>query len=193
MPQTVTTIRNPIGANMAFRREIFDAVGGFRTEIGRVGTRPVGCEETELCVRAHQHWPESAFLYQPQASVLHRVPGNRVGCRYFCARCYAEGFSKAVVTRYVGAKDSLASERSYTLRTLPQGILRGLTDGLFHHDLAGLARAGAIVVGLAITTTGYLVGSISLQKVRLKKIIGACLARPMDKESRYSENIASMD
>ena len=195
MPQTVTTIRNPIGANMAFRREIFDAVGGFRSDIGRVGARPVGCEETELCIRARQYWPQGTFLYQPLASVLHRVPGDRACWRYFYARCYAEGFSKAAVTRYVGAKDSLASERNYTLRTLPQGILRGLTDALFHRDLAGLARAGAIVVGLAITTIGYLVGSISLQKVNQSTCLapGANKLTLYDKENRYSENIASMD
>jgi glucosyl-dolichyl phosphate glucuronosyltransferase len=168
MPQTDTTIRNPIGANMSFRREVFDAVGGFRDGIGRVGKRPFGCEETEICIRARQHWPWSTFLYLPQACVLHRVPDNRTNRYYFCSRCYAEGLSKAVVTQYVGAKDGLASERAYTVQTLPQGIVRGLTDALFHHDPTGLARAGAIVVGLAVTTAGYLVGSTFLRVANLK-------------------------
>ena len=48
MPQTDSSIRNPIGANMAIRREAFNDVGGFLNEIGRVGTRPIGCEETEF-------------------------------------------------------------------------------------------------------------------------------------------------
>ena len=52
MPQTGSSIRNPIGANMTIRREVFYSVGGFINAIGRVGTRPVGCEETELCIRA---------------------------------------------------------------------------------------------------------------------------------------------
>lgn len=160
MPQTVQTIRNPIGANMAFRREVFETVGGFRSGIGRVGTWPVGCEETELCIRARQHWPRRTFLYQPQANIFHRVPGNRTSWSYFSARCYAEGFSKAVVTRYVGIKDSLASERTYTLRTLPHGVVRNLIDLLFHDDLTGLLRAGAIVVGLAVTIVGYFMGRI---------------------------------
>ena len=81
------------------------------------------------------------------------------------------------MARHVGARDGLASERNYTLRTLPQGVLRGLIDALFHRDLAGLVRAGTIVVGLAITTLGYLVGSTSLQKVKSKKIIGS-MPRP---------------
>src|SRR5260370_3129049 len=80
MPGSVAQIRNPIGANMAFRREVFDVVGDFRSEVGRVGTHPVGCEETELCIRVRQHWPHGVFLYQPQACVSHRVPINRATC-----------------------------------------------------------------------------------------------------------------
>lgn len=169
MPQTTKTIRNPIGANMSFRREIFDTVGGFRTGIGRLSTRPLGCEETELCIRARQRWPQYSFLYQPQASVFHRVPGNRTCWRYFCSRCYSEGISKAVISRYVGVKDSLVAERTYTLRTLPNGVARGLADALFRHDLTGLARAGAIVAGLAITTAGYFIGTILSQGTTFRK------------------------
>ncbi|HET7641021.1 MAG TPA: hypothetical protein VFK47_20090, partial [Ktedonobacteraceae bacterium] len=75
---------------------------------------------------------------------------------------------KAGVTRHVGAKDGLASERAYALWTLPRGIARGLADALLHHDPAGLARAGAIVAGLVITATGYLLGNLILQGKRLK-------------------------
>ncbi len=161
MPNTLQTIRNPIGANMSFKREVFEVVGGFRHEIGRVGIRPLGCEETELCIRARQEWPERSFLYQPQASIFHRVPGNRTSWRYFCSRCYSEGISKAFVSQYVGAKDGLASERIYTFRTLPQGVLHGVIDALFHRDLSGFVRAGAILSGLAVTAVGYLAGGIS--------------------------------
>ncbi len=172
IPETARMIRNPIGANMSFRREVFEAVGGFRSEIGRVGVQPLGCEETELCIRAHQHWPQRGFLYQTQASVSHRVPGNRTSWRYFCSRCYFEGVSKAFVSRYVGVTDSLASERIYVYRVLPQGVTRGLNDFFFHHDLSGFARAGAIVAGLAATTAGYFVGRIVLQISKFKKGVG---------------------
>ncbi|GAC1389428.1 MAG: hypothetical protein NVS4B11_03650 [Ktedonobacteraceae bacterium] len=71
------------------------------------------------------------------------------------------------MTQYVGAKDSLASERAYTLRTLPSGVLRNLKNSILHHNLAGFQRAGAIIAGLIITTMGYLVGT--LQRIRYKK------------------------
>ena len=169
MPQTVSQIRNPIGANMAFRREVFDVVGNFRSEVGRIGAQPFGCEETELCIRARQHWPQRRFLYQPDARVFHRVPGKRATWHYFWSRCYSEGISKAFVSRCVGVKDGLGSERIYTFRTLPQGVSRGLMDGFLRGDLSGFTKAGAIVAGLAMTVAGYSVGCFRVRVSKLKR------------------------
>lgn len=170
MPQTVSQIRNPIGANMAFRREVFDVVGNFRSEVGRIGTQPFGCEETELCIRARQYWPQRGFLYQPDARVFHRVPSNRATWHYFWSRCYSEGISKAFVSRCVGVKDGLGSERIYTFRTLPQGVLRGLKDGFLRGDLSGFTKAGAIIAGLAMTTVGYTVGTVMQRMASCKEL-----------------------
>lgn len=161
LPETSTIVRNPYGGCTCIRREVFEVVGGFRNGIGRVGTRPLGDEETELCIRAKQHWPEKHFLYELQARIHHHIPSCRASWRYFQSRCYTEGLSKAVVTRYVGAKDSLASERTYTFRTLPSGVLHGVMDAFLHFDPAGFLQAGAIIAGLIITTIGYIVGTIS--------------------------------
>jgi glycosyltransferase involved in cell wall biosynthesis len=157
MPTTPTPVRNLIGCNMSFRRGVFTQAGTFQNGIGRVGTLPVGCEETELCIRLAQLAPDGLLQYDPQARVHHRVPAARARWAYFRSRCYNEGRSKALVARLVGSRDALATERSYTLRTLPQGAARGLADAL-RGDVAGLLRAGAIVSGLLITAAGYLVG-----------------------------------
>lgn len=158
MPRTTARVRNLIGCNMSFRREVFQAVGGFRNDIGRIGTRPLGCEETEFCIRAVQHWPEHALLYEPKARVRHRVPSNRASWTYFRSRCYAEGLSKAQISQLVGPKDALASERSYTLRTLPCGVMRCVADTVLRGDVHGIARSAAIIGGLMITIVGYLKG-----------------------------------
>jgi glycosyltransferase involved in cell wall biosynthesis len=158
-------VRNPFGGCTCYRRELFETVGGFTNGIGRAGGRPLGCEETELCIRAHQRWPQKVFLYEPLARIHHCVPPQRATWRYFRARCYAEGLSKAAVTRSVGAKDGLASERSYTLRILPRGVVRGLADAILRRDPTGFLRAGAIVVGLLTTAAGYVVGTAA-QRLR---------------------------
>ena len=170
MPREPAAVRNLIGCNMSFRRELFLGVGGFRSGIGRVGTRPVGCEETELCIRARQRWPQRTLLYEPQARVYHRVPASRARWRYFLSRCSSEGLSKALVARFVGSGDGLASERAYTLRTLPRGVARGLNDALIRADVSGLARAASIITGLIWTAAGYLGGSVSQQLALLRAV-----------------------
>lgn len=158
MPVADGQVRNLIGCNMSFRREIFTALGGFRDGIGRIGAHPVGCEETELCIRARRRWPAGRLLYQPLARVAHRVPPHRGTWRYFRSRCYFEGRSKALVTALTGSQLGLASERAYALQALPRGMARHTLEALRHGRAAGLARAAAIAAGLAWTTAGYLVG-----------------------------------
>jgi GT2 family glycosyltransferase len=170
LPEKLSVIRNPFGGCSCFRREVFEVVGGFRSGIGRAGKRPLGCEETELCIRARQHWPQKVFLYDPQARIHHRIPSNRATLRYFRSRCYAEGMSKALVARYVGSRDALASERTYTFRTLPLGVISGLMDSFFHLNTRGIMKATTIVYGFIITTIGYMVGKISLSQAFSKEL-----------------------
>jgi len=158
MPTRRAPVRNLLGGNASFRREVFDKVGGFTTGIGRgKGKRPLGCEETEFCIRLHQQLPGSVLLFDEQALIWHRVRDDRRRFRYYRSRCYAEGLSKAMVTKNVGTQDGLSSERAYATRTLPLGVGRGVVDAL-RGDRAGLGRAGAIVAGLASVTAGYAAG-----------------------------------
>jgi GT2 family glycosyltransferase len=158
LPGARSAIRNPIGANMSFRREVFERCGGFRDGIGRVGKWPVGCEETEFAIRAGRAGRAGVVVFEPAARVRHRVPAERATVRYFVSRCFAEGLSKALVTRSVGAGDGLASERTYVLRALPRGIVRGFVD-LVRGDPGGPLRSIAIAAGLALTCAGYLAGT----------------------------------
>jgi hypothetical protein len=154
MPNASAPVRNLLGCNMSFRREVFATLGGFRLGYG--------CDETELCIRLHQQWPQKVLLYNPQAKVAHKVPADRAKWAYFRSRCYFEGRSKAVVSWLVGSQAGLASERIYTLRTLPKGVLRGLADTVLHSDKAGFVRSFYIVAGLVVTTTGYVTGKMSV-------------------------------
>lgn len=158
VPEETADVRNLIGANMLIRREVFDNVGGFRIGIGRVDAIPLGCEETELCIRVRQAMPNARFVYDPNTEVYHSVPLKRTGWSYYRSRCYAEGISKAVISKWVGQKDGLSSERTHAMITLPKGVITGISDTVLHGDLDGLKRAGAIVAGLMITTAGYIRG-----------------------------------
>jgi hypothetical protein len=154
-------VRNLLGGNASFRRDVFDFAGGFPSHIGRSAAkpRPLGCEETEFCIRASRRRPGSVFLFDSRAVIWHWVPEARSRFAYFRSRCYAEGLSKALVTQSVGVGPGLSAERSYTAVTLRRGVTRGLLRGV-RGDAAGPARSAAIIVGLLCASTGYAVGSL---------------------------------
>jgi glucosyl-dolichyl phosphate glucuronosyltransferase len=157
-PTVASAVRNPIGANMSFRRDALLAVGGFSVDVGRVGSRPVGCEETELSIRTARHDPTSVIVLEPRAVVGHHVPRDRSRWGYFWRRCWAEGLSKASVSRLTDPRSALSSERAYVARTLPRGAVRGMTDAVRRGESGGAARALAIGAGLTVTASGYAVG-----------------------------------
>jgi len=154
LPTEPGDVRNVIGSSMAFRRDVLLAAGGFRSGIGRVGNQPLGCEETELCIRIAQADPTARIRFEPRSNVSHRVSPDRVAMRYVRRRSYYEGISKAVLSRRVGAKDSLSSESTYLTKVLPKALFRELG----RLGRGGGTRAVAIVTCVLGTVTGYAVG-----------------------------------
>jgi GT2 family glycosyltransferase len=159
LPHTTTPVRNPIGCSMAFRRTPVIDAGGFSADLGRIGKVPLGCEETELAIRVLAERHGDSILYVPEAVVHHEVSDDRTTWAYFRARCYAEGLSKAAVSKLAGSGQALSAERTYVTRTLPSGLFGALSPGNGQR-LAGLGRAAAILIGLGMTTLGYARGRL---------------------------------
>jgi len=153
-------VRNVIGCNMAFRREALAAAGDFDPNVGRLGSRPLGCEETELCIRVRRTLPGARVVAVPDAVVDHHVSADRVRPRYFASRCWHEGLSKARIARLVSGGEALSSERTYATRTLPAGVGRAIADGRHAgRRRAAAGRSAAIVGGLTAAALGYAAGA----------------------------------
>ncbi len=71
----------PYGTNMAFRREMFEKYGVFRTDLGPCPGSEIRGEDTEFCVRLMKAGEK--LLYEPSAVVYHEVPENRLQKQYF--------------------------------------------------------------------------------------------------------------
>lgn len=158
MPRSGQPVRNLLGGNASFRSEVFGLVDGFADGTGRSAARlPMGGEETEFCIRIGRRDPAARLLIDHRAVIWHRVPAARSTLRYFITRCFAEGLSKAQVSRAVGAAAGLSAERRHVRAALPAGVARNLAAPL-RGDLAGPGRAGAIVAGLTAAVAGYAAG-----------------------------------
>ncbi len=88
--------RYPIGGNMAFRREVFDRVGGFDTTLGRTGAALLGGEEKELFGRIAAAGGycgnggvggsgngSGGIWWVPDAAVDHLIPPSRLTADHF--------------------------------------------------------------------------------------------------------------
>jgi glucosyl-dolichyl phosphate glucuronosyltransferase len=71
----------PFGANMAFRREMFEKYGGFRTDLGRNPGDKIGCEDIEFGHRLIKG--DESLRYEPLAIVHHPIPLGRITKEYF--------------------------------------------------------------------------------------------------------------
>ena len=159
-PEVIGDVRNLMGCNMSFRRAVFTAVGGFTEDMGRVGTVPVGCEETELCIRLRHHDPSARIVFEPRALVRHRVSADRVTWSYLRRRSWGEGISKAAVSRLVGPGDALSTERSYTTKVIPAGFFRELAR-------LRVASAFALVLSVLYAAAGYARGKVARERKAL--------------------------
>jgi GT2 family glycosyltransferase len=158
---SIGPVRNLIGANMSFRRDVFERIRGFRSDLGRAAANGAGCEETEFCIRATRDLG-GVVWYEPAAVVSHYVPVSRTTREYFRARCFGEGVSKAQIARLAGHERGLASERKYVRSTLPHAVGRELLAGVVGRRTGAFARAAAIVSALAIVSAGYFWGLLAL-------------------------------
>jgi len=71
----------PFGTNMAFRKDMFEKYGNFRTDLGRCGRGLISNEDTEFGRRLLAGG--EALRYQPSAVVYHPVTQARVTKRYY--------------------------------------------------------------------------------------------------------------
>jgi glycosyltransferase involved in cell wall biosynthesis len=69
-----------IGANMSFKREIFDKFGFFKTDLGRKGNKLCMGEETELYWRIKNHGEKC--IYYPFAIIYHCIDSKRMSKSY---------------------------------------------------------------------------------------------------------------
>jgi len=89
------TVVGFFGANMAFRRGVFEGGARFREDIGRTPDSLLHGEETELFQRLMAHGEKGCYV--ADALVRHRIPAKRMTERYVRAWFHGLGVTRARV------------------------------------------------------------------------------------------------
>ena len=141
-------VEPPIGANMAFKKEVFAEHGVFRTDLGKMGNgRMIICEDFDFGRRLLNK--KQKVVYTPKAVVYHPVAKERIRKAYFRswyfnwgrARVRREGLPKRAVY-YFGVP-------RFFFRTITENFIRWITTlepkRRFYHELQAYLVAGMIV------------------------------------------------
>ena len=135
------------GANMAFRRELLDRVGGFDPRLGMLGHRLFRSEEFDLVERALRLGLRIA--YDPALTVYHRIGSDRMRKSYFRRLEFDSAHGDARAARVVAAPSLFGAPLSIYRRVFMDFwkwvILRLLRrPGAFDQELLWLWWAGTI-------------------------------------------------
>jgi glycosyltransferase involved in cell wall biosynthesis len=122
--------RPPYGANMAFRREMFEKHGLFRTDLGPQPGNEIRSEDTEFGRRLMAAGEN--LRYEPSAVAYHPVHENRIQKNFFLRWHF--DFGRAMVREWEFGPDILGISRccftffKFVGTVLPRAILRWMVN-----------------------------------------------------------------
>lgn len=87
----------PWGANISFRKRIFDEIGFFPEDLGRIGENLLSNEEIFLCMKVEKSGKKIAFA--ENAIVYHKIPQARLRRQWFLHRAFSQGRSNAILDK----------------------------------------------------------------------------------------------
>ncbi len=91
-PKPFTGRKFPVGANIAFRKAVFDQYGLFNVALGRKGTGLMGGDEKELVYRLKAN--NESIHYVPNVVVDHIIPEKRLQLSYIVGLAQGVGQSE---------------------------------------------------------------------------------------------------
>ena len=89
--------RLPIGANLAFLRSALLAIGGWRTDLGKVNNTLISGEDHEIFMRLRRHCSLFRLLRARTLQSGTHVPASRLTRRYFRRWFYWHGITEAIM------------------------------------------------------------------------------------------------
>lgn len=131
------TQKMPLGVNMAFRRHVFDLVGGWDPRIGRKAGTLLGQEVREWCVRARAKGVRG--FYTPALSLRHIIPEDRLNKKYFRRFFYWRGISRAMLYQQRGLDMESPQETRLDFTLVPHWF--GIPRYMYRTALASAWRA----------------------------------------------------
>jgi glucosyl-dolichyl phosphate glucuronosyltransferase len=151
-------LRTAVGANLAVRRPVLEALGGIAPHLGRQRGTLLGGEDADLCQRAVAAGYRCE--YHPELRVRHWVPAERMRVRYFLRWFFWSGVTHAVIEDSGGtAVPAWRAVSPYLIRQLAISSVAALVSWL-----AGRSPDAAAHATRAAFAAGYITRRITSRR-----------------------------
>jgi len=157
LPERRSTVRNPIGCNMSYRKKVFVLVGYFESDIGRSGNKLVSKEETEFSIRVLNKIPNSRMIYEPSSIVRHKVNKSRQDLKYIWRRSFYEGVSKVLMDSKSTSHVGRSTENAY-LEYLMKVAIPSRFRRIFRLD--SICQLFTLLLSMSGVLAGFLLAKI---------------------------------
>jgi glycosyltransferase involved in cell wall biosynthesis len=140
----------PMGANVAFPRAVFAALGGFHTALDRTGARYFSGGDSEMIRRVRAAGLSVWFV--PEAAVQHQMPASRTTLRYAARHAFDSARSRVI------DRAGRPGSRAYLLSRVPVNLAKAASLALLALLNLLVLRTGAAKQALvrAWRACGYL-------------------------------------
>ncbi|GAB6877930.1 glucosyl-dolichyl phosphate glucuronosyltransferase [Halorubrum gandharaense] len=151
--ETEGPVRNTFGANITFRADVFDSLGGFDTQFGKDHGHNLQGEETELCARLSREYREQLY-YKPNAVVTHKVYPWQLRWSWLCNRAYWQGYTKRLLQLTV--PESTGEESQYLSHLFKRAIPSYIKNTVNTRSTEPLLRGVSCMALVLFVGSGFL-------------------------------------
>ena len=154
-PEQLCEVRNLIGPNMSFRKEVCKTIGYMRAELGAKNSSFRPGDEPEFFIRLKHYFPDYKIMYEPKAVVYHSVPDGKITPVKLCQRSFSLGYYKALLTKDIAkfTPDPSSTEKRYLWYLILESIPSKLLQGRFSQTIS-------IIASILCTGLGYIKGRL---------------------------------
>ena len=139
----------PIGANMAFKKNVFQNLGLFNIDLGRRGSKGLeGGDEKDIFLKLHKSGAK--VLYDPDVKVTHIIPESRLKLTYIKGLAVGVGSSERKRLKHTGIYQQTYKILSELIKIAGTGVL--FFSFLFKRKVAA---AKMLVIFRFWVITGY--------------------------------------
>ncbi len=166
-PKKEKEVERGFGTNMAFRREMFQRIGEFNTELGINGKNWVGGEDTDMFLRVKKNGIK--IIFNPNVKVHHKINKERIYIKNLIKRAINGGLSVAIMKKLFKYNPSSSTENTYLKYLLLEFYQRKLRDLINTQSNIALKQLIIVTMVLFCEFIGYSFGLFSIKNKNTKE------------------------